>query len=456
MAKSKLKKIEKKVEKKLVKRARAVGKVGKRVTKSDSILPSAHLSNAKQGRASASGQSKDSDAALIGVIEPFDAYQKGLKTGLPLTFNAAPIYGMWTRNVFVITETAWGTSTTCGVRLGFYPNPNCIMAHCTPLTASDGTSTAGNYINHADSALGFLGANIDVLAGVYQGVRVRNITPVVSLGGESVIGMLAYTDAIPVAGVGSNLGYSYFRTASTSYAKSNSDPGVFMEMSWIGNADINVGQASAAPAAVRDYSFITPTNVVVDYDARAIAFASSGSTTTPQTYEIEIVTYYACVPLGTTAGLFTPTRYEVSPERVIRGMDQAYARYGRYSMQRCAHKDDFDLVETLKTGAKWVGNKLVNGAVDWVADSILSLFAKRPKEALLRVLCGVPPEMYGVLRDHILQFETSAMAKSALRETPPPTPAQLADMYAYYANRDTGRDYIDVPKAASAAVTLRR
>jgi len=366
----------------------------------DSKIRTTHVSNARALRPAAGNSSKESEMAAVGVLDPFAAFQRQYKTGLPFSTQTMPAFGFWTRSVDRATELQFGTTTSAGVNYVINPwnKPQAIAA-----TTLDAAGVALTTVATTDPQNAFIVANFENLVVAYQGVRVRNLTPVLNQGGELVIGNLSYGDA-----TANN--FDDVRSASTTITHSNGDPGVIAQASYFGNQS---DTGTAGPTGVLDYRFNDATLTTIDPSTRAITIRTFGLFSMPQIFEIEIVTYYLGVPFSLSSQVFAPVRYEVVPAYVNRMIDQAFSKSPQYSIPRNFIKDDG--WDTLWTGVKSIiediGLGLIGTAASAVGSAFSGLFsAKRRHLGFQRILSMLPPDSYCDFRKLLIENDTHANA----------------------------------------------
>lgn len=382
---------------------------------------------------------KDSEKAAVGILDPFAAFQRQYKTGLPFAPSTLPCFGFWTRQVTRSTELQFGASPTeAGAAFIVVPSCNPLVISATSMTAAGVMATTAAT---ADQQYTFINANFESLAVGYQGVRVRNLTPVLNQGGEMVIGLSSYNDA-------TINDFDQVRSASTTITHSNGDPGVIAQCSYIGNPNDN----PRGPTLVSDYTFTDPGVSGVDPESRCIVFRSYGSQLNPQIFEIEIVTYYLGIPFSQTSQLLAPVRYDVTPAAVNRLLDAAFNKAPMFSIPRNFVKDDG--WDTLWTGAKAIisdiGLGLIGSAASAIGSAFASLFdAKHRHRGMLRLCHMVPAIAWDDLKKLVNEHPTRSLALAALQDVPPPSRFSESDLFeiATYMRNQT----VDIPSTAAAA-----
>jgi len=407
-----------------------------------SKVTTTHVSNLRALKSPDKGQVKDSEMAAVCILDPFAAFQRQYKTGLPFAPSTLPSYGFWTRNVVRNIEIQWGATAQAGVNFTFIPWGRPLY---TVAASMDSVGVATATVNGTDLQHPFIIGNFQDLAVGYQGIRVRNLTPVLNQGGESVIGSASYTDATTLA-------FDTIRSSSTTITHANGDPGVICQMSYTGNPSDNAVSATV----VSDYRFCDAAITAIDPQARCITFRTLGIFAAPQVYEIEIVTYYLGVPFSASSQIFAPVRYDVSPSVVNRMLDVAYAKTPMLSIPRNFVKDDG--WDTLWTGAKAIikdiGMGLIGSAASAIGSAFASIFdSKHRAKGIKRLLMLCPEEAYGDLRKLIVDCDTHASAVATLEALPPPprfTVSELTEIAAFMRSQ-CPRDYEVIASPAAAA-----
>jgi len=409
-----------------------------------SKIQSVHVSNLRAQRSNEAGTHIDSEKAAVGVLDPFAAFARQYKTGLPFSASTLPSFGFWTRNIVRSSELQFGATAQAGVCFTVCPWGRPLVYTGTTLDAAGAPTVS---VGTTDQQHAFIIANFQDLAVAYQGVRVRNLTPVLNQGGETTIGIGSFLD-------NSTLGFDAIRSSSSTITHSNGDPGVICQMSYYGNPSDN----PVAPALqASDYRFTDASISNLDPQARTMVFRSYGLNATPQLFEVEIVTYYLGVPFSASSQLFAPVRYDVTPSIVNRLLDAAYSTSPMLSIPRNFVKDDG--WDTVWTGAKAIikdiGLGLIGSAASWVGSAFASIFdAKRRHLGFKRLMMMLPEEAYDDFkklivsansRDHVL-----SLIESATPIAPTFTPSQLLEIAAFMRSQ-SGKDFEVVPAPASAA-----
>jgi len=380
-------------------------------------LMTTQVSNLRPARPFAGNQIKNSQMATVGVLDPFAAFTRGYKTGLPFSPMTPPVFGFWTRSVFRQVESGWtGTANTVGMNVLIMPwvKPQILQASTL---GPGGQPVPLTIIPVADPQGPFITANFDTICVAYQGVRVRNLTNVLQQGGELVIGTCSYEQW------NANT-YDQNRSSSTSVTHANGDPGVIAQHAWMGNpANGESSSTTGSLIAVADYRFVEPAQSTLDPELRCIFVSSlngGGTSPTPaaQVFEIEVVTYYVGVPLSVPSQILAPIRYDVDPSAVNRMLDAAYNRAPLFSIERHFIKDDgwSDLWTGVKTIVKDIGLGLIGQAAASVGTAFAGLFSgKRRPYALLRLLSLIPQEAYPEVRRLLVEHSELNAAIAAVQ-----------------------------------------
>lgn len=392
-------------------------------------LTTTHVSNNRPLRVTPQGARRESEMAAVGVLDPFAAYARQYKTGLPFSTQSSPAFGFWTRSITRAQELQFGATAQAGINITVNPwhRPQFIVA-----TTLDAAGIALTVVAGSDPQLAFITTNFENLAVAYQGVRIRNLTPVLNQGGELTIGNLSNSDA-------TTLNFNDVRAAATTITHANGDPGVISQCAYVGNQN----DQFANPLAVSDYHFSDATLSQVDLDARCITVRTFGDFARPQIFEIEIVTYYLGIPFSLPSQIFAPVRYEVNPLIVNRLIDAAYVKSPQYCIPRNFIKDDgWDTVWTgVKAIVADVGLGLIGSAAAAIGSAFASLFSdKKMTSGLRRILLMMPPDAYPAFKKLIAAHETHQEALSQLDKQvskPRFSQAELAEIANYMGFEDS-------------------
>lgn len=263
--------------------------------------------------------------SLTSYLQPFVAYEARLMGGLPIAAQAQSAYGFWTRNVQVFTDLAFSGTTSVGTYVMVRPWVNGQITSATGLD-SLGVPTAYSAIQDPFHAA--INVNFESIVVAYQGVRVKNMTKLLSQSGESLIGRIPFADE-------PNSYYTH-RSSGTSFVKSSADPGVMLTLNYEGQG----GMTAVTAGNILDYTWNLPSAGNLDPQSTETIFRSQTSSDSPQTWEVEVVTYYLARPYSNTSVFFAPTKHEIDMRKFDRALDRAVARAPEFSIPRCALKDD--------------------------------------------------------------------------------------------------------------------
>lgn len=395
-----------------------------------SKLQTTQVSNNRPLRGSSMPAKAQSEMAAVGVLDPFAAYAHQYKTGLPFSTQSSPAYGFWTRSIYRGQELQFGATPQAGINFTINPwnRPQVVQG-----TVLDAAGISTTVVNNSDPQNAFILANFENLCVAYQGVRVRNLTAVLSQAGELCIGNLSNSDA-------TTLSFNDVRASATTITHANGDPGVMAQCAYVGNQN----DQSANPSAVSDYRFSDTSFSQVDLDARCITIRTFGTFASPQVFELEVVTYYLGTPFSVPSQIFGPVRYEVNPIYVNRLIDEAYVKAPQYSIPRNFIKDDG--WDTLWTGVKSIvsdiGLGLIGTAASAIGSAFSSLFAeKKCHLGLKRVLLMLPPEAYGSLKKLMIANDSHEAALTSLDKQnvkPKFTQQELSEIADYMGFADVG------------------
>lgn len=334
------------------------------------------------------------NAALM-MLQPFRAYEMDMKSGLPFTRVPQAVVGLWSRSVTTVTEVAWtGTANTYGMNLQIFPWAQFLFKQAATIDSSGVTTLA---TTSSDPAYGFMLANASLATVGYQGVRIRNTTAVNSLQGETVIGRGQAKDVADST-------YAQQRNRSTAYVHTNADPGVVCEMTYVGNMFNQMGAAGQ----VVDYEFVAPSASVGD-DHLGSMFINTMSNS-PQTFDVEVVTYYIFEPFGATSSFWSPSKYCVDLDEVDLKIDEALSKLPLYTSERTCFRDD-GIVDSVLGDIATVfkGASIVydwgRTAVNWIGDAFSSLFGTDLHRAVHAIMYNVPDQNFDEVVALIKRFE---------------------------------------------------
>lgn len=265
---------------------------------------------------------KDSVTAFL---QPFEAYQRRLSPGLPLYGQNLATYGFWTRNTIVAADVPLGASGNYGTLISVVPSLTATILNATALDAL-GVASAFQPYNDPFRASSIV--NFDSVVCAYQGFRVKNITAVLDQAGESLVCRIPLDDA--------NTTYQTIRAGGNTFVKSAADPGVLMSMNFEGTS----GMIPQTAGNIVDYAWHPPSAANLDSQSTVTQFRSLTSSTKPQQWEIEVVTYYLARPFSAVSAFFTPMKREVDMPAFDKALDRALARVPELSIARNAMPDD--------------------------------------------------------------------------------------------------------------------
>jgi len=294
-----------------------------------------------------------------------------------------------------------------------------------------------------------------------QAMRVRNLTEVLGQAGEQYVGVCSYLDAI------SN-DYYKMRNNNASYAKMGGDPGVYMQMNYVGNESINFSTSAAG-----DYHFTDTSVAALSGDTTVMVFRSTGLFSNPQTYEVEVVTHYLAKPFSNQSSMYPVRSRTVYPQVVAKGLSEIWAQAPRFSKAACAARDDGAdyFWNTAKNVVKGAGNDVINTVAGWATSAWGSLFgAKRRNFAFRRMLNLLPDEHYAEFAELFISHRTLDAAKAELdkrirsldtannftRYISSLTPQQIEQMLGADDNSDVISVPASTPRQSSAKPALSR
>lgn len=325
---------------------------------------------------------KDStQESATAFLQPFFAYQERLMPGLPVPTNNQAVYGFWTRNVIQFTDVAYGSGPNAGSWVGVSPWDINQVVVATAYADAIGTPNA--YQGYNDPFYASCAANFESMACAYQGIRVKNLTPVLSQGGEALVARVPHGDSIS--------SYPIMRNSGTSFVKSAADPGVMLTLAFQGTAS----SIPAVAGSLVDYGFYPPSASTFDVQSTRLMFRSQCAATAVQTWEIEIVTYYLARPFSTTSVFFAPTKHEIDFSKFDRLVEKAESAAPQFGVMRTAIKDDGDdapLLADLST--IWQGAKAFGRVATQAWGALTSLFSLAShRRHLMAINMLLPDEM---------------------------------------------------------------
>lgn len=338
-------------------------------------VPRHEFSVAKQGQLSTMHKDATRDS-VTAFLQPFLAYQERLQPGLPVVGDNQALYGFWTRNVIQVTDVAFAAGPNAGSWVAIRP---WLTNQLTTATAySDVIGTPNAFVGSNDPFNAACVANFEYMACGYQGVRVKNLTPVLSQGGESLLARSTHDTVVS--------SYAAARVSGTSFIKSAADPGVMMQMAYQGLT----GMVPAVAGTIVDYGLLSPTVTIYDGKSSTLLFRSQSGAANPQTWEIEVVTCYLARPFSNTSVFFAPTKHEVDMMKFDRLVDRAEAATPEYSVARVAMKDDGQnptILSDLQT--IWNGAAAVGRVATAAWTGLTSLFGLQAEQRHLRALAFI-------------------------------------------------------------------
>lgn len=326
----------------------------------------------------------NSKRAATCYLDPFYAYANNIVSSFPFGNDQTPCFRLWYRDIFTITDQAFTGGATAGSAFAIVPwhtNTYTYGSTIGNTGVPSFSATASGFSSTASTSMQGLGV-------AYQAVRVRCTTNVNAMGGYAIIGNCSYSDA--------NMTLANALNYKTSYLHSNADPGSIMQMTYCGsnrNAVDNI-------ADVVDYSFNDASLSAIDPETRVIYFRSVAPGTASssfQTYEIEVVTCFACLPYAAGTQLYPVVRDPIDANFVFGEIDLAYARSAQYDVGRCVVRDDGDSGNFVNDiSAIWGGIKAIPRAVstvtNWIGNAWSSLFGESYHQPFMRFMMAVPPE----------------------------------------------------------------
>lgn len=391
----------------------------KKPSKGKHVQKQANVSGVPRHRFSVAQQSSSisrTDAtkeSVTAFLQPFHAYQRRMAPGLPFSGQNMAAYGFWTRNVFTSTDVAFGATATYGSAFFVHPRNKGQIFIATALDLDGkplGWSSADD-VFHAS-----ITTNFESVVVGYQGMRVKNLTAVLNQSGESLVGLTPVVDSTGPS-------YHEIRSCGTVVVKSSADPGVMLEMSYKGAASIT----PVVAGTVCDYAWFNPSTAIADPASTCMQFRSAQSSAAPQTWEVELVTYYLARPFSASSAFFGPTRHEVNQNQFNRLVDASLSRAPDLSIARnCVKDDGIDATLVADVGMIWSGAKAFGRVASAAWTGLRSFFGLgvEQRRAVLLSLIANDKE----LKDFIAFAGSKSLddLAAALQPKPQPfTPAQL-------------------------------
>jgi hypothetical protein len=394
------KKIEKK-EKKMrklvrsVKRSQPIEKHSQKETRHphkvrDNILLGTH--SARSNTHGPRDHSEQSRVTALSVADPFEAYARNLQPSVPFATNALPTFGFWTRVLYTISDIPFAGSVNAGSAGVIAP---WIDGQYTPHYSflADGTPSFGTPI--PDPARSVCLTSFDTMTVCAQGVRVRNTTNQLNVSGECVLGVVDWGER--------SGSYGLARSSLTSFSTSASHESM-LEMNYIGTPG-----GGPSTGQICSYTMNQSSTTYGSFDGALpiIYFRSFTTPAFPQTWEFEIVTYYATTPFQGPQNMFGVTSKPTDVNMVADTLGDMYGKAPRFSELAVSHGDrgidDFwSAIKSTVRGAGQAGISLLAGVA---TSSWNGLFSKDEVGAFYRVLSLVPPSsqlrFHKLLNEHV-------------------------------------------------------
>lgn len=356
---------------------------------------------------------KDSVTAFL---QPFEAYQRRLSPGLPVYGQNIATYGFWTRNVIVTTDVALGASGSVGSQVLLVPR---LGVQILTATAMDATGVPLTFQPYDDPFKSSCVVNFDSVVCAYQGFRVKNLTAVLAQAGEALVARTPADDT--------NTSYAVMRAGGNTFAKSAADPGVLLTLNYEGTS----GQIPTTAGNIVDYGWHPPSQVTNDGQSTVLSFRSTAPAAQPQTWEIEVVSYFLARPFSTVAAFFTPVKREVDMVAFDRALDRALSKTPELSIARNALPDDgmsSTIMEDLSS--IWGGVQAAGRVASAAWSGLTSLFglAEHRRHAVILSMFENQSQYAAFLA--ATQGRDLAAAVASAVPPPPPefTPAQISSL----------------------------
>lgn len=356
---------------------------------------------------------KDSVTAFL---QPFEAYQRRLSPGLPVYGQNIATYGFWTRNVIVTTDVALGASASVGTQVRVVPR---LGVQILAATVMDINGVPSAFQPYDDPFKASCIVNFDSVVCAYQGFRIKNLTAVLGQAGEALVSRTPDDDL--------NSTYAVMRAGGNTFAKSAADPGVLLTLNFEGTS----GQVPSVVGNIVDYGWHPPSQIQTDGQSTVMSFRSTAPSAQPQTWEVEVVTYYLARPFSTVAAFFTPIKREVDMTAFDRALDRALAKSPELSIARNALPDDgvsTTIMEDLSS--IWGGVQAAGRVASAAWSGLTSLFglAEHRRHAVILSMFENQQQYEAFLS--AMQGRDLAAAVAAAVPPPPPefTPAQISSL----------------------------
>lgn len=294
------------------------------------------------------------ELSTLGVLDPFAAYAMELRPPCPFTVESRGLFRWKTRMVVPIVTVPVGEA-----HLAWFRVSPTMIGHVQVATAFDtlpeGITPDQSTLNSLDDpSLTVMNGNGDFFRMTHCGMRVRNTTPVATMGGQATYGLVGLNNAIA--------SLTQLQTLTSQYTHA-SVPGDIETISWRGMVDAS------------DYSFIpfstSPTNpqTVIFY---------SGDFTNETTLSVEIVSFWEAQIVPEAQSIFQPVNAYIDLALQESLLCEAYAKVPQYDVARNVRRDD-GIWDTFKSDVSTVFGTLdsglsfgkkVWGAVSSVGDAI--------------------------------------------------------------------------------------
>lgn len=396
--------------------------------------------------ASAGGHRDTTKEAVTAFLQPFQAYEARLMPGLPVSGSNQAAYGFWTRNVVTFTDVAYVGAANVGSWVSVAPwDMNQIVIAST---FSDSLGTPDTFDVHADPFYASMATNFEAVVVGYQGVRVKNLTAVLDMSGESFVGRY------PVADM--SRGYVAHRTAGTNFVKSSSDPGVMLTLNYEGQTGI----VPAVAGTVVDYGWLPPATVNQDSASTRTLFRSQAGAGKNQTWEVEVVTYYLARPYASASAFFSPVKREVDLVAFDRAVDRAVALSPELSIARNALKDDGEdptLMEDLES--IWGGAKSFARVAQSAWSGLSSFFGlSLERRAAIHLQLFASQRDYDDLLTLMQKHDMASLREHIDRAIAPPsfTPAQMAAIRALILEEEKEDSFEHLTTPPKPAIAVQR
>jgi hypothetical protein len=307
----------------------------------------------------------DSAKLAITRMQPFFAFENDLKPGSEHN-NERSCFRFWSRNEYIIPSIV--ASGASGPYWSYAAISNAPIAHVRMATSfgstNDGTPL-GYGTDTPDAIYSIMNNMVELYRVVCQGYRVRNLTPIATLGGIDVCENQAWSYGAASFGV---------HASNAGSCQHGMKPGDILQCAWWPQTDI-------------DYELQYWTN---SPDNTSTAMIYTANATYSQSLQLEVITLYEVVPYEGVSGILMPTLVQPDPAEVMRLVEKAYAKTksGRWSIEQCVRQDDGEW-ETLKgdVGAIYNGAKALFSVPESIGNFVGSVWDSIfGAERVLRVL----------------------------------------------------------------------